>query len=437
MARNPFQYLQSVTPEAFVGRWPLVKHIADDLAHEQGDSHAIIAGQRCGKTSLLLALAQQLRQQAQQESGDYRALPLYIDFKAGSFDSAEAVFAFILNRVYRQINVMMHDHSAQRWPMPLRQGNRWFEQLVNAPTLTQHDFEEGLSYLLDQLTTSIMPVRLVLLLDGIDQSLGQPWTETLYSQARTLICSSDLSTRLRLVLTSSPRLVDRSIDNASLCNVLRLHYLEPLDQTGFDQLMAQVAELPVATAQMIKQQSGGHPFLAQYLLAYLWEQTQANGIHNANPGLLDRGVSLFRHTRGFEFEGWANNVGATGLDIYRVLSRTTEWVTEHEIIAAVDAPVQQIKRGLLALCCQGLAIQDEDWVRYRCTGDLFKTWFNQCGATASICRKQEPPKSDLGSSGHQISIRVDTGGGPYIAGDVSTQGGGFIGRDTIEAMPEQ
>jgi hypothetical protein len=429
MARNPFQYLQPTTHDAFVGRWPLVKHIAYDLAHNEGNSHAIIAGQRCGKTSLLMTLAHQLRQQTQQGESDYWVLPLYVDFKAGKFDSAEAVFSFMLNRIYRQLNAVMQDQPMQRLPLTMRPGNRWFEQLLSMPTLTVQVFEEGLGYVLDQIAIYALPVRLVVLLDGIDSSLGQPWTEALYSQTRALLCSSDLRNHLRVVLTSSQRLLDGSMNNIPLFDVLNLHYFEPLDQSGFNQLLAQSADLPRELAARIWQQSGGHPFLAQYLLSHLWEQTQLSSMHDATVELIDQMAARFLATRSFEFEGWTQTLGESALDVYQVLETTAGWIPEEQIIMLADMPAPQVKRGLLALCCQGLAEHNEAWSHYRYSGDLFRTWFKQCGASLQRSIKQSVATAEINQHPAPITIAIDTGGGPYIAGNVNTQGGGFTGRD--------
>ncbi len=430
---NPFRYLQHVSPSDFIGRWPLVESIAQDLTRKNGDSHAIIAGQRYGKTSMLEALSHQLYQSVIVEPGDSLALPMYIDFKAGSFNSPEAVFSFILNRVYRQINRVVRQHPLALWSTPLRLGARWFDQLLNIPELPSQDFEDAIGYIMDQLDTPTAPTRLILMLDEIGKSFDQPWTDDLYNQSRALICSSDVQTRIRLVLTGSQRFLEqRTIDNVSLCDVLKLHYMELFDQAGIAQLVARADGLSAETTAAVWRQSGGHPFLAQYLLYNLWEQREQTGIHHAETAMIDRLASGFLHKRVFEMEGWANAVGTTGLSVYKVLSEASDWVTEEQIIASVNEPAQQIERSLLGLCCHGLAIHDEDWTHYKYTGELFKTWFNRRGI-ANIQPAQNLLKPDLSPEHMPVNISIDTGGGPYIAGYVNTQGGGFIGHDQMAA----
>lgn len=429
MLRNPFRYLQYVSPDDFIGRWPLVDSIAQDLRADHGDSHAIIAGQRCGKTSLLEALAYQLCQPFPLEPGDSLVLPLYIDFKAGSFDSAGAVLAFILDRVYRQINTLVRQHPLGLWPSPLRLSARWFEKLLNTPALTPQDFEDALGYILDQVDLPTQPVRLVLMLDEIGKSFDQPWTDALYSQARGLICSSDLRTRLRLVLTGSQRFLEqRSVYSAPLCDVVEVHYLEAFDTAGLAQLMARVPNLPIETAAAIGQQSGGHPFLAQYLLYHLWEQVGESGLATTTAAQVERLVSSFLHKRLFELEGWANAVDVSGLSAYQALSTASDWVTEEQILAVVDAPASSVKRNLIGLCCHGLARHDEDWTHYRYTGNLFRTWFNTYGkAHLQAAQSKQMPAPSLVTA--PLRVNIDTGGGAYIAGNLNTEGGEFIGRD--------
>jgi hypothetical protein len=54
MPANPYQFLRPVPPADFVGRWPLVREIATNLTLEGAESHAVVAGRRCGKAATSL-----------------------------------------------------------------------------------------------------------------------------------------------------------------------------------------------------------------------------------------------------------------------------------------------------------------------------------------------------------------------------------------------
>ena len=119
ISRNPFRYLKPVRPEDFYGRWPLVKRVAFDLSIEGGDSHAFIAGRRCGKSSILEAIEYQLIQQTQNDIGDWHTLPLLLDLKRINFESSEEFFAIIIREIIRILDTSNAHHTSCKWPRPV------------------------------------------------------------------------------------------------------------------------------------------------------------------------------------------------------------------------------------------------------------------------------------------------------------------------------
>lgn len=276
MTNNPFRYLLPVSPENFVGRMPLVKKIASDLTSHDGDSWAIIAGRRCGKSSLLNAIAHHLSQPETMNTGDWIALPALFDFKSkvDTFDSVEMILAWFLKHIQRQ---------AGRYALHITD-----KGYSAASAISFEVFEQEIESLLDNLETS--NVRLVLLLDEIDEALERSWTQALLNQLRALIYSSDIKLHIKLVIAGSHRCLDEVSKRGSpLWNVLKLYYLETFDEPGFQELIERANELPDEVATAIWQQSGGHPFLSQYLLHHLWEK----GIPQATISMVDELTNKF------------------------------------------------------------------------------------------------------------------------------------------------
>jgi hypothetical protein len=121
MINNPFHYLLPVNPESFVGRWPLVKSIASDLKQINGDSYFIIAGRRCGKSSLLNAIAYQLRQPEIIDPGDFTVIPISFDFKAHAetIESPDAIYAYLLKDLFALVAANAPLRSTDAWPQPV------------------------------------------------------------------------------------------------------------------------------------------------------------------------------------------------------------------------------------------------------------------------------------------------------------------------------
>jgi len=373
MSKNPFQYLRPVPPESFVGRWPLVREIAEDLVREGGESHAVIAGRRCGKSSLLVALAHQLRQPETVESGDWLALPILFDFKSSSLDSEEACLAEILEQVRRRVDKSVRRPPRDAWPNPVELDAPWFRELVQAPSLSARDFADALGYLLDELGTPLRPVRLALLCDEMDELVDHSWTDVLFNQLRWLIYSSDLKEQVRLVLTGSQRFLDEVSDRGSpLWNVLMFHYLGACDQESVQQLVSRAEGLSEEAVSAVWRQSGGQLFLAQFLLYHLCKEGATAA---ADAAAVHQLATRFLHERLTDLEGWARAVGVAGLLAYGVLADAPGKVEESEIVRAFDDPKLNVKRGLTALCYHGLVVHDRGWEHYQRAGDLFQTWY--------------------------------------------------------------
>lgn len=386
MNSNPFQYLDPVAPAAFVARWPLVKRIALDLILEGGNSHAIIAGRRCGKSSVLLATAYQLRQPSTQAAGDWQALPIVFDFKSGEFSSAGNVFVRLMYEVVRRVDVNVRRRPPDAWPETVMLDAPWFIELVKSESITLQDFEDGIGYILEQLSALGHHARLEFLIDEIDDALDKPWTEGLFNQLRALVYSGDLRSQIRLVFAGSHRFLDQVSKRGSpLWNVLKLHYLDPFDERGFSELVERALELSKEVINTIWQQSGGHPFIAQYLLHHLWEESL--GCANATPNKVNDLAGKFLSEQIQDVEGWALGVDLAGFHAYSVLASPADWIEERDILRAINNPDLNIKRGLLALCYHGLALHDDGWSHYRRAGDLFRTWFVNYGPTFLASRK--------------------------------------------------
>ncbi len=428
MKANPFQYLVPVVPNAFVARWPLVKRIALDLTLEGGNSHAIIAGRRCGKSSMLVATGFQLRQSSAQESGDWHTLPITFDFKSGEFPSVGAIFSRLLYETVRRTDVNVRRRPSDALQQPVNLDAPWFNKLRESDNINLQEFEDGIAYILEQLSASGHHTRMVYLIDEIDDALDKPWTETLFNQLRALVYSGDLKSQIRLVLAGSHRFLDQVSKRGSpLWNILKLHYLDAFDEHGLGELIDRVPDLSKDVTSVIWQKSGGHPFIAQYLLHHLWDNdcqftnaTEAK-IHDLSGKFITEQVQ--------DIEGWAQGVDVAGFHAYSVLIAATDWVEEQTILRKISNPDLNTKRGLLALCYHGLAIHDDGWSHYKLTGDIFRSWF--INYSAAFLASREIPEPVI----NQI-VQV-SGGTVVFSANAQLRQDQVIHAERIEKMTRQ
>lgn len=420
MIRNPFRYSRPVAPAAFVGRWPAVHRLAANLTLEEGDSYALIGGRRCGKSSFLAALAHTLNQPDLAGSGDWRPLPLPIDCAPLTITTPGDFLAQVLLALRSLVDARLVRQPTVAWPPPVSLDAAWFAQLAAAPTLSLREFSDAVAYVLDQMPTDLLPVRLILLLDEVDQLVGHPWTEPLFDQLRSLVYSGPHSNRVRLVLAGSRRFIDEvSSTGSPLNNILERHFLLALARPGYDDLIARSSDLPTVVIDAVWQQSGGHPWLAQYLLHHTWQALHEESITVPPVEIVMAHAQKLQSEWRAVLEGWSNALEHEGLLAYAALATTTDWIDERAITTAVADPRLDLKRGLVALCYHSLAIHDGAWFRYQPAGALWHTWFTanriRLLATAPL-----PPSSPA------VQVTVVTGNANTVqqaAGNTIAQAG--------------
>ena len=93
---NPYNYNLPVSSDMFFGRREELQSIFNDLTSSLGDSCALIAGRRMGKTSMLEAISRLIEAQTQ----SLRVLPaiVLIDLSGGYIDSVSSFFQVMLDK---------------------------------------------------------------------------------------------------------------------------------------------------------------------------------------------------------------------------------------------------------------------------------------------------------------------------------------------------
>ncbi len=370
---NPFNFGTPVPHHKFVGRWHQIEAIVEDLANSEGHSHAIIGGRRFGKSSFLEALQHVLIEKLDQtKSGDWYIFPLLINLKRIENKSAEGVFGFIAN-------TLSHYFTSRR----IRQELGLTFELDFAPTklgafvhasgnaCSLQEFEEILDEFLDVFTDAYSFIRLVLLMDEAEAVVNHDWTEALFDKLRSLIYEGMLRKYVRLVIAGSSEITEVRQAGSPLFNMLKLTYLEAFSKEEILKIIGWAGDVPQDIADAVLQQCGGHPFIVQYLMHYVWEA----GISSVTEDVVISLSNKFKHERHADLYRWQREIGTAGQLAYRCLEEQEDWFTEEQIRQSVHDPEAKIDLAVVALCHHGVAIHDGKWRRYRYSGELFKRWF--------------------------------------------------------------
>ncbi len=371
---NPFHYNRPVEPQDFVGRWPLVHQIADDLAQINGESYAIVGGRRFGKSSMLLALRHTLLERlAETAPGETHLLPLLLDFKALELDTHHRFFAQVTEELRWITNPA---RSPRRGPhLPLDLTPHPLDRLYppGGPPASLNTFKRTLGQVIDCAFDTYGPLRLVLLIDEVEEALNRPWTETFFNQLRSLVYSGGLVESLRLVIAGDDRVLKMRAQGSPLLNMLEPEYLSVFNQADTRKLVDRAENLPSSVADAVMLQSGGHPYLIQSLMHSIWEAGAARSTLETVEAAVHQ---LYIQRRGI-LKNWHASVGCAGRAVYTVLAQANQadWLSEGEIETRINDAYLSVTEGVINLCYNGFAQHDGHWRRYRRTGELFRDWF--------------------------------------------------------------
>lgn len=384
---NPFYYNLPVRPADFVGRWPLVEEIAADQCRGRPDSWAVIGGRRFGKSSILKAVeARLLERLAGCGQGEHHVFPLIVDLKGSETETEQNVYARIVRLLHRAL--------ARSQVLSLDLSQTVLDAAHRSETLSLYDFEEVLDDLAGCFRRQCGPLRLVLLLDEVEATARFPWCETLFNQLRSLVYDGPLADTVRLVLTGSARVVQVRHEGSPLLNAVKIVHLAPFPEAAMDELLARGGALPADAAWEVKAQSGGHPFIAQYLLHHLWDR----GLAQATVAQVQGVAQRMRQERAADLRGWWEAIGEAGRQAYRLLASSGGWMDESTLLTQIAGDAGPLDQGLAALCYHGLAVRDQGGRRYRVAGTLFRDWFAsnvQADAPRPTASPPAPTFSDL------------------------------------------
>lgn len=383
---NPFYYNLPARPEDFVGRWPLANKVIDDLCCPRPDSWAVIGGRRFGKSSVLKVIETQLTDRLGAcGEGDRRVIPFLVDLKRCNPDSEQHIYACILHYLYRALK------RSRVWRGDLTSTDLHKIATDGRNSLSFFQFEDTLEDLIQQVDSHRASLRLVLLLDEVESMTDFDWSDTLFNQLRALIYDGPLANVVKLVLTGSANVIRARQAGSPLLNAVKIEHLVPLNDNDLQSLIAHAGEVSDEVASAVQQESGGHPFIVQYLLHHAWD----DGLTSADSQTIEQIACQMRQYRGADLQGWWQAIGDSGQWAYAVLATAQDWLDERVLIKKVQSTEQSLGQGLSALCYHGLVKRDESRHRYRITGKLFFDWFTLNGAERLRESKSKPEDAQI------------------------------------------
>lgn len=379
MARNPFRFNRHVNPEKFLGRDHLVTQIVNDLFSHDGDSYGIVGGRRFGKSSLLRAIEYNLLKQSIfltnktdcdiSDPTDITLLPVFISLKSLDPSTPEDVFGLISHRIKK--SVCGKKSNIPNFPGPILELGLPKDESNSIKPTTLQNLENEIEQIISAAHIKFdILLRVTLLIDEVDAILDFPWTNSVLGMFRHLIYDSDTRAYIRLVFAGSNRYLFVNEKGSPLLNAVISCYLNPFDDSGTNKLISMAGDLTPEVATLVALQGGGHPFILQHLLHYLFQ----NGANLANQDSVNLETRRFIYDRAQDIDNWWYAIGEDGRKVYIILAKSQSWMSIAELRETNPHLSCNFAQGVKALCFHGLAKHDGTYRNYCISGDLFLDW---------------------------------------------------------------
>jgi hypothetical protein len=346
----------SVEPERFYGREQDIEEILRRLKSSPGESIALIGGPKIGKTSLLTMLSQLLTAHVD-ESIPHLFVPVQINLTGEGIESATAFFRVVCEQTLSKLTWVSDFSSLQSGYIP--EGK--------SPA---RSFERKLTEWHNILWSKGYQLRLILLLDRCEEVVGKPWSLPLYNALRYLLEEPSTRSLLKVVMAGSYGFLSEVRQNGSpLRGILSYYHLGVLDKKAMYNFITKPFEGEVLdkVVDEIASQSGGHPFLLQYLMQNLW-------IHNSSdisPDVVQDIVDSFlcnRHDFYYILDGISNPC----LILYNTLLVAGRPLTIHDIKERTNKVLPDTPLVLETLYYHGVVAKESD--AYHVNGEIFRVW---------------------------------------------------------------
>jgi hypothetical protein len=346
----------------FFGRRALRQEILEGV--RQGASFAIIGGTRLGKTSLLFQVRQALLEQMKAPQNTVIG-PVFLS----THELPPLSQSIIYRKIVEEFRVTLGiPGSDEEW----RRGVALFDQ--NLPEDRAFSaFQQALELVL----LREFDRRIVIMIDEVDELRRYDWSHFFFNNLRHLISQTTAGERIAIVIAGT--LAIRSlyqVAGSPFLNVIHgTKSLELLSRAETEELVGQPIgkQLDSSVVSSIFLETGGHPFLTQYLMKHICSQ-HSGKLSSVSEEHVQGIVEKYFDER-TDFQNWVTDFTDTERQAYRLIATGIQGATRAELVRTLNDP-KRVDDAIRMLVHIGVVREERpNNNRYLVGGNMFRRWF--------------------------------------------------------------
>jgi len=221
-------------------------------------------------------------------------------------------------------------------------------------------------------------LKVAIIIDEIDELQRYEWSRGMFYNLRHLVSASEVSENVSIIIAGTLKIKELyKVAGSPFLNVIagtktlgllaEAEALELINEpTGY--------HLPESVAQYVLRQTGGHPFLIQYIMSNLWWKFRSR-LESVTEGNVDEVIRLFMRERN-DFAQWSDTFGEHAKSAFRFIAARRK-VERSEIVDLLGSDNPMIAENAIDALLHVGVIRESDYNIYVLGAEMFRNWLFQ------------------------------------------------------------
>lgn len=334
-----------------------------------GESYAVVGGTRMGKTSLLFEVKRVLIEELKKDSGCVVG-PVFLNTHQFPKLSQRAIYRQVIHEFKTTV-------CPSRFPRLIPRLKDIERELFDQGTMEEEAFPVFVQALANIVKAVSEDLRIVIMIDELDELQQYDWSKSFFNNLRHLISISDLRRNVAMVISGTLAIYSLyKVAGSPFLNVISgTKTLRTLSRAEAEDLINEPTDRRIdqPVIDQVLRETGGHPFLVQYLMKNLCDQFHTD-LKAITAEDVSQVVEKFLDERE-DCKTWSSKFSDAAKEAYKIIASDPIGLRKFQLVQQLG-DAEEANTALELLVHTGV-VREAERNHYVLAGEIFKTWFQE------------------------------------------------------------